>query len=238
MATPTDVIPPAPSGGAPLPPMTFTAPEGFFALPLAETPEERAALADTFVRELYARGDESIWTPAAPYYAAIAEYMAEQGLAYSAMGLFSTDEGGVAQCAFTVAALETDQTDTDVAAQGILSALGRDPLNDARWMDLPCGPAVSCVTLREFKLAPDVSATGEEAVLPTGQIQVHVPFPNGPYTAVFTLFTASVDYWGEFCDMVVTILRTVSFADPGHDPDRGPSEVAFEESRAEESGRA
>ncbi|GAA3087591.1 hypothetical protein ACFQ0X_19470 [Streptomyces rectiviolaceus] len=214
MATPTDVIPPAPGGGAPLPPMTFTAPEGFFALPLAGTAEERAALADTFVRELYSRGDESIWTPAAPYYAAIAEYLAQSGLAYSAMGLFSTDEGGVAQCAFTVAAVETDQPDPDIAAQGILSALGHDPLNDARWMDLPCGPAVSCVTLREIRLGPDVSATGEEAGFRTGQIQVHVPFPNGPYTAVFTLFTASLDYWGEFCDMVVAILGTVSFTDP------------------------
>lgn len=218
MATPTDVIPPAPSGGAPLPPMTFTAPEGFFALPLASTPEERAALADTFVRELYSRGDESIWTPAAPYYAAIAEYLAESGLAYSAMGLFSTDEGGVAQCAFTVAAVETDQPDADTAAQGILSALGQDPLNDARWMDLACGPAVSCVTLREIRLGPDVSATGEEADFRTGQIQVHVPFPNGPYTAVFTLFTAALGYWGEFCDMVVAILGTVSFTDPDEVP--------------------
>ncbi|MFJ4919739.1 hypothetical protein [Streptomyces sp. NPDC088725] len=191
--------------------MTFATPDGFFALPLAATPEERAALADAFVRELYSRGDESLWAPAAPYYAAIAKYMGDSGLSYSAMGLFATDEGGVAQCAFTVAAVETEQSDPDVAAQGTLAVLRQDPLNDVRWIDLPCGPAVSCITLREVVLGAEVTADGEESTLLTGQIQVHAPFPTAPYTAVFTLHTASTEYWGEFCDMTAAILRTVDF---------------------------
>ncbi|WP_330306571.1 MULTISPECIES: hypothetical protein [unclassified Streptomyces] len=197
-----------------IPPLTFTTPESFFALPLAATPDERATLSETFVRELYSRGDDSLWTPAAPYYAALAERLAQTGLSYSAMGLFSTDDdGGVVQCAFTVAAVETDQSDPEIAAHGILTALAEDPYNDARWMDLPCGPAVSCVTFREVVLSPEITADGEQKKLLTGQIQVHVPFPTGPYTAVFTLHTASTEYWGEFCDMLVAVLRTVSFTD-------------------------
>jgi hypothetical protein len=133
------------------------------------------------------------------------------------MGLFSTDEGGVVQCAFTVAAVRTDQSDPDTAAQGILAVLGSDRLNDARWLDLPCGPAVSCITLREFTLSPEVTVTGEVTKLFTGQIQVHVPFATGPYTAVFTLHTASVEYWGEFCDITMAVLRTVAFAEPDQD---------------------
>ncbi|MEU6274427.1 hypothetical protein ABZ871_18760 [Streptomyces populi] len=140
--------------------------------------------------------------------------MADEGVSYAAMGMFSTEGSGVAQCAFTVAAVETDQTDPEIAAHGTLAILASDPLNDARWLDLPCGPAVSCVTLSEFTLQPEVTATGEEVKLLTGQIQVHVPFPTGPYTAVFTLYTASTEYWGEFCDMVAAILQTVSFLDP------------------------
>jgi len=197
-----------------VPPLSFNTPESFFPLPLAATSEDRTALADAFVRELYSRGDEALWAPSAPYYAGLAEQLALSGLSYSAMGLFSTDEGGVVQCAFTVAAVETDQTDPDIAAHGILAALGSEPHNDARWMDLPCGPAVSCVTLREVVLSPEITADGEEKRLLTGQIQVHVPFPTGPYTAVFTLHTASTEYWGEFCDMVVAILETVSFTVP------------------------
>ncbi|MFE0099467.1 hypothetical protein [Streptomyces sp. NPDC059009] len=230
--SPTDALPPLDTGIEP-PPIWFLSPEGFFALPLAATAEERTERAHSFVRELYSHGDDSIWEPAAPYYSAIAELMADTGVSYAAMGLFSTAEetaenteeddvvraagaDGVAQCAFTVAAVPTDQAraDTDVVAQGILAILSRDPYNDARWLDLPCGPAVSCVTLKEFKLNPEVTESGEEVELLTGQIQVHVPFPTGPFTAVFTLYTASTDYWGEFCDMMGSILQTVSFTEP------------------------
>ncbi|MGW3667098.1 hypothetical protein [Streptomyces sp. NPDC005141] len=215
------------------PPIWFLVPEGFFALPLAATSEERAERAQSFVRELYSRGDERLWEPAAPYYAGIAELMAHTGISYSAMGLFSTaadgeEDGtttgheladGAAQCAFTVAAVPTDQSaqDTDVVAQGILSILSGDPYNDARWLDLPCGPAVSCVTLRQFEINPELTPDGEKSDLLTGQIQVHVPFPTGPFTAVFTLFTASMDYWAELCDLLVAMLRTVSFIDPAGD---------------------
>ncbi|MER5469563.1 hypothetical protein [Streptomyces sp. NPDC002685] len=222
------------------PPIWFLVPEGFFALPLAATPEERAERAESFVRELYSRGNEDLWAPAAPYFAGVAELMADTGISYSAMGLFSTAAGeedsdgtqaghelseGAAQCAFTVAAVPTDQSpqDTDVVAQGILAVLSGDPYNDARWLDLPCGPAVSRVTLRKYDLNPESAADGEESNLLTGQIQVHVPFPTGPFTAIFTLFTASMDYWAEFCDLLVALLRTVSFKDPAADVADGAS---------------
>lgn len=200
-----------------VPPLTFTTPEGFFSLPLAATPEDRAALSQSFVRELYSRGDEALWDPAAPYYAALAEQLAHTGVSYSAMGLFSTDDGGVVQCALTVAAVETQQSDPEIAAHGILTALSADPRRDARWLDLPCGPAVSCVTMREVTLSPEITASGAEEQLLTGQIQVQVPFPTGPYTAVFSLDTASTEYWGEFCDLLIAVLRTLSFGDPATD---------------------
>ena len=207
MTTPTITVAPN------IPPLSFNAPEGFFTLPLAPTPQQRTDLADSFVRELYSRGDASLWTPAAPYYAALAEQLTLSGLSYSALGLFSTDDGGVVQCAFTLAAVESGQTDPEIAAQGILSVLGSDPHHDTRWMDLPCGPAVSCVTLREVTISGDITADGQEKQLLTGEIQIFVPFPEAPFTAVFTLHTASTDYWGEFCDMIVAVLRTVSFAE-------------------------
>jgi hypothetical protein len=196
-----------------IPPLTFDVPESFHALPIAVTPEERAVLAARFVRELYPNGDENLWTPAAPYYAALGETMGARGLAYSAMGLFSIDEG-IAHCSFTVAATDSGHPSVEVAANGIREILVRDDSNDARWIDLPCGPAVSCVTLREITISAELTAGGEEAKLRMGQIQVYVPFPTGPYTAVFTLDTAAVDYWGEFSEMMMAILRTVSFTGP------------------------
>ncbi|MGW2287672.1 hypothetical protein [Streptomyces phaeochromogenes] len=257
----TSPLPAAPASQEP-PPIWFLAPEGFFALPLAATPEERAELSHSFVRELYSRGDENIWEPAAPYYAAMAEMMAGTGVSYSAMGLFSTaaefgdgravtqndgtqDNGtqegqvvrhegadGVAQCALTVAAVPTDQADADVVAQGILAILSGDEYNDARWLDLPCGPAVSCVTLREYGIKPELTETGEQVDLLTGQIQVHVPFPTGPFTAVFTLHTASMDYWTEFCDLMVAVLQTVSFTDPTEGTEGAEGAEGAEKGRA------
>lgn len=209
MADPTAA---APTGV--IPPFSFTAPEGLYALPLAPSEEQRTVRAEAFVRDLYSEGDEGLWEQAAPFYAAMGEFLTESGLSFSAVGLFSTDEGGVAQCALTVALVETDQRDPEVAARGVLGILSDDEHNDARWLDLPCGPAVSCITLREIPLPPEVTADGEETKLLTGQIQVHVPFSTGPFTAVLTLQTASMDYWGEFCDMTAAVLQTVSFADP------------------------
>ncbi|MER6528386.1 hypothetical protein [Streptomyces sp. NPDC001508] len=232
-AEPTGPLQPLPTPTEP-PPVWFLAPEGFFALPLADSPEERAARAHSFVRALYSRGDETVWDPAAPYYTAIAELMQGTGVSYAAMGLFSTSEEehtpegdiarhdpseGVAQCAFTLAAIPTDQanTETDVVAQGIFAALTADPYNEVEWLDLPCGPAVSCVTWRELKLNPAVTVSGKATDLVTARIQVHVPFPTGPFTAVFTLFTASVGRWAQFVDMMGAILQTVSFTAPSND---------------------
>ncbi|MFJ9670789.1 hypothetical protein ACIRP5_08325 [Streptomyces sp. NPDC101221] len=166
--------------------------------------------------------------------------MASTGLSYAAMGLFSTaaeddaasdaDQGlryepaeGVAHCAFTVGIIPTDQSeaDTDVVAQGILAALSGDPYNNAIWVDLPCGPAVSCITLREYPVRASATSDTEETKLLTGQIQVHVPFPTGPYTAVFTLNTPSMDHWSEIYRLMSAVLQTLSFDDPLVDHDRG-----------------
>lgn len=221
------------------PPLWFLIPEGFFALPLAERSEERAEQAEAFVRDLYSRGDETVWGPSAPYYAALAELLANTGVSYAALGLFSTAGDGLSpdgeetrhepaegavQCAFTLAAVPTEhaKADTDVVAQGIVAALSRDPFNDVRWLDLPCGPAAACITWRQYRINPELTVDGEAEEVVTAQIQVHVPFPTGPFTAVFTLLTAYVDQWPQFCEMLEAILQTVSFVDPAEDSSDQP----------------
>ncbi len=209
-----------------IPPMSFVVPDGFHALPVEASAGERAAAAAEFVRGLYPGGDSELWQSTAPYYELVTEAMATAGLAYSAFGLFGLEEEGVAHCSFTVAAYASDHADPDIAAQGILAVLTSDPLNDARRLDLPCGPAVSCVSVRELTLSPEVTADGAEATLTTGQIQIHIPFPTGPYTAVVTVDTAAMEYWGEFCDMTTAVLQTVSFADTDPEPHPSPDTAA------------
>ncbi|AKH83813.1 hypothetical protein AA958_18160 [Streptomyces sp. CNQ-509] len=203
--------PPASDG---IPPVWFTVPDGFHPLPIAATAEERADLAGEFVRELLPNGDDTLWASTAPYYAGMGELMGSCGLAYSALGLFARDEGGIAHCAFHVGAWESGHPSVEAAANGVREVLVRDPANDVRWVDLPCGPAVSCMTLREFTLPAELAADSQESKLRAGQIQVHVPFPTGPYISVFTVDTVAMDYWGEFCDMTAAVLQTVSFSPP------------------------
>lgn len=196
-----------------IPPLSFDVPEGFHALPLADTREERAARAAEFARQLFPKGNEELWNATAQFYALVALLMSGGGLAYAAMGLFGVEDG-VAHCAFNVAAVRSEHTSTEVAAQGIRAILADDPANDVRWIDLPCGPAISCVTLREVTFKAQITESGEDVSFLTGQIQVHVPFPTGPYTAVFTFDTSALKDFGDFCDIAAAIVRTVSFPDP------------------------
>ncbi len=204
--------------GGSVPPVTFTAPDGFHALPIAATERERAEKARAMVRELYKEGNEALWEQAARYYAAVGETVSDGVLAYSAFGIFTRDDGdGIAHCSFTVMAVPSGHESTEGAARGLEALLGSDPCNAVHWMDLPCGPAVACLSLRETTLPPEMTASGEPVALRTGQIQVHVPFPTGPFVAVLTLDTFALDQWQEWCGMAVAIMRTVEFGRDGQD---------------------
>ncbi|WP_309500331.1 hypothetical protein [Streptomyces shenzhenensis] len=212
----------------PIPPMTFVVPDGFHALPVDSSGTERAAAMAEFVRGVYPGGDDALWQSTAPFYELVTEAMASVGLAYSAFGIFALGTDGVAHCSLSVAAYTSDHNDPDTAAQGILAVLASDATNDARWLDLPCGPSVASITVRELTLSPTVTTNGKQTTLHTGQIQVHIPFPEGLHTAVFTLDTASIDHWDEFCNMMTAILQTVSFPVSADEPaaDRQISDIS------------
>ncbi|MET9392571.1 hypothetical protein ABZY20_19620 [Streptomyces sp. NPDC006624] len=200
-----------------IPPLWFVAPEGFHALPVDVEPGARLSAADKFARELFPEGDAHLWESAAPFYAGLAEVFADAGLAYSAMGVFSDDNGGVVHFSFTVGAIESPYATPDEAVGAIGQSLGRDPGNDSRRITLPCGPAVSNISIREITIGAELTATGEETKLLTGQIQIFIPFPTQRFIAIFTLDTAAMEYWGEICDMTAAVLETVSFSDPTRD---------------------
>ncbi|GGV26895.1 hypothetical protein [Streptomyces spectabilis] len=204
-----------------LPPLSFVVPDGFHHLPVDASADELPASTAAFVRNLYPAGEAELWNSAAPYYEQVAALLSTAGLLYSGLGIFGMGDEGVAHCSFSVAVCASQHADTEAAAQGMLAILSGDPLNDARWLDLPCGPAVSCVSMRELSVdAEQTTASEEQARIITGQIQIYLPFPTGPYMAVFTLSTASMQCWGEFCDMLTAVLQTVSFTDP-EEPDDG-----------------
>jgi hypothetical protein len=200
-----------------IPPMLFVLPEGFHELPLQADPAERAAAAQAFARELYPNGDEQLWQTNAPAFAAMGEMTAATGVAYAAMGVFDNERGGVATVNLTIAATASDHTDPEQAALGLREVLVRDEFNDSRWLNLPCGPAVSRITVTKFPLDPALTADGAPGELVQGQIQVFVPFPTGPFMAIMTIGTFNMEAWTEVSEMAAVMVQTITFPQPGEE---------------------
>lgn len=194
-----------------VPPMTFSVPENFLEYPMQDDPAERLAAAEAFVRDLYKNGDEDLWHRTAPAIAAAGEMNANAGIAYSAMGVYDNEQGGIATCTLTITATESDHLDPEVAALGLREVLVRDEFNDSRWLDLPCGPAVSRLTVTKYPVDPELTDGAEGKEITQGQIQVYIPFPTGPWIAVLTMQTPNMEVWVEFSEMMAIIVRSVGF---------------------------
>ncbi|MFG2790562.1 hypothetical protein [Streptomyces sp. NPDC048419] len=201
--------------GAALPPMAFRLPHGMHAIEVSLAADERAEAARRLVRDIYPQGQESLWESMGSLYSAMADEMLASGVGFFGIGLYEIEDGGgVAHCSLTVAVFESGETDQDVVAQGIQALMLGDPLREVTWLDLPCGPAVCGVTFQKLLVDGAYTKSSQDEELVMGQIQVHVPFSTGPYTAVFTLDTASVEQSDEFSHAVAGIVGSVEFPSP------------------------
>jgi hypothetical protein len=196
---------------ATLPPMGFRLPTGMHTIEVSLDAEERAAAVTQLVRDIYPLGEEPLWDMMGATYSAMADEMLSNGVSFFGIALYDIGNRGVAHCSLTVAVFESDQTDQEVAAHGTLEILRQDQMRDVRWLDLPCGPAVSAISLRSLVVDGKFTKDGTDQELLMGQIQVHVPFSTGPYTAVFTLDTAAMDQWDDFSRAMADIVRSVDF---------------------------
>lgn len=194
-----------------IPPMTFDVPDNFLAYPMRGDPAERLVAAEAVARELYGNGTEELWQALAPSIAAAGEMNAVAGAVYAALGVYDNEQDGIATCTLTVGLTASDHTDPEVAALGLREILVRDEFNDSRWLDLPCGPAVSRLTVTAYPLDPELTGGVEDAELAQGQIQVYIPFPTGPWIAVLTMQTANMEVWPEFSRMMAGIAASVDF---------------------------
>ncbi|MFI7322121.1 hypothetical protein [Streptomyces venezuelae] len=198
--------------------MTFDLPEGMHAIEVSLDADERAKAVRQLVRDIYPNGDEPLWEAMSMLYSETADGMLADGVAFFGIGLYAIDGGGVAHCSLTLSVLESGAVDQEIVAQGIRASLGADPLHDVTWLDLPCGPAVSSISARRLLIDGQYTQSGNDEELEMGQFQVYIPFGNGPYTAVITLDTASMEQWEEFTHAVAGIVGSVAFP---ADPDEG-----------------
>ncbi|MFK4067613.1 hypothetical protein [Streptomyces sp. NPDC029674] len=191
--------------------MTFDLPEGMHAIEVSLDADERAEAVRHFVRAIYPRGEEPLWEALSALYGETADGMLAGGVAFFGLGLYEVDDGGIAHCSLTLSVFESGSADQEVTAQGIRATFASGPLYDVTWLDLPCGPAVSVISTRRLVIDGEFTRSGADEELVMGQFQVHIPFGNGPYTAVFTLDTAAVEQWEEFTHAVAGIVGSVAF---------------------------
>lgn len=201
-----------PIGVGVLPPLAFRVPDGIHAMEIGLEAAERVAAVRRLIRDIYPQGDEALWGQVELTYRAIVDSLLSEGVSFFGVGLYAIDDG-VAHCAVNVAVIESGQPNQDVAARGIKEILQQESLRDVRWLDLPCGPAVSSVSFRKLMVDSQFTRSGNDEPLILGQIQVHVPFPTAPYTAIFTMDTAALDQWAEFSACMAGIVRSVSFSE-------------------------
>ena len=198
--------------GMALPPMSISLPEGMHAIEVSLNGTERTEAVRKLVQDIYPRGEEPLWEAMSALYGATAQEMLAGGVSFFGIGLYDIgDGGGVAHCSLTVAVFESGEASPDTVAQGIFAVLSPDPMRDVTWLDLPCGPAVSVISFRKLVVDGLYTKSGNDEELVMGQIQVHIPFPTGPFTAVITLDTASVEQWDEFTHAIAGIAGSLEF---------------------------
>ncbi|MYS59531.1 MULTISPECIES: hypothetical protein [Streptomycetaceae] len=196
---------------ADLPPLLLALPAGFHPLPLGTEGAEREAAVSALVREIFPRGNETLWAGFAGVYSDTVEMMLDAELSFAAVGFFDVGDGNVGQCSLTVAATVSGHASPETAADGICEILSRTSEAEVQRLDLPCGPAVLAVSGREITVDARATTTGEDTVVRTRQLQVMVPFPTGPYLAVFTMETPAMQHWEDFSTMMSEIMRSVAF---------------------------
>lgn len=196
-----------------VPALSLELPGGFHELPLGTAGEERTESITALVREIYPQGDPDLRTGLAPLFTHATETMAYADLTLAAIGLFGDSSGKVAQCALTLAVVPSNHPTPEAAARGVREILTRTSSTEAQYLDLPCGPAVTGISIQQITYDGAYTTTGEPASVRMGRLQAYVPFPTSPYLAVVTLDTPAMDYWENFCVMMGSILMTLEFPD-------------------------
>lgn len=206
MLPPTEKAPPA------LPRVRFAVPSWFHAVPMHPDPDERRkALFELAARVLPHGAPDQRLLLAALYDRQVVE-LSRYPLLYYGFSCLAVD--GKASVSSLLAALEpTEQQDANLAAEQLAARFEREagPYHRVERRDLPCGPAVVVLAGSSTPIPTRLGAQPEPAVVPVAYAQAVVPLPDAPYLLVLRLTTPSLADWAEYCQTMVSILRSIRF---------------------------
>lgn len=196
-------------------------PEGFHELPLqAETMDETAEQLVELAREVLPGADFELQLHWALMCAANYGTFVGAGVQYA--GFCLTEVDGV-HCTATVQISEFALDEEPGKDPAGFLAMAMRHLREGRVseLDLPCGPAASCVGRRRIDVDGSLTEDGEETAVWSSFIQVMVPLVNGNVLCL-EMSTPTEEGWEVFSSMFAGIVKSVRIFegdDEGDDED-------------------
>lgn len=183
-------------------------PEGFFEIPMdAEDLDQTAEQLVELAVKVMPDADFDVQLQWAVMIAAQYDSFVEAGVQYA--GFCMTEVDGT-RCTATVSVSMTD-LDSRAGANpvGFLGSTMRHlGIGQVSEIELPCGPAVSCIGTRKASLDGSLTASGQAEPVLTSFIQVQIPLNNGTIL-VMEMGTPTPEGWNVFSSMFAGVVKSV-----------------------------
>jgi hypothetical protein len=190
-------------------------PEGFFEIPMdVEDLDETAEQLVELARKTMPEADFEVQLQWAVMVAAHYDTFVEAGVHYT--GFCMTEVDGT-RCTATVSVsmIDLDERAGSNPAGFIGSSMRHLGIGQVSEIELPCGPAVSCIGSRKGSLDGSLTASGSAETVWTSFIQVQIPLSNGT-VVVMEMGTPTVEAWDVFSSMFAGVVKSVRlFNDAG-----------------------
>ncbi|MET9682037.1 hypothetical protein [Streptomyces coeruleorubidus] len=187
-------------------------PEGFLELPFeADDLDELAQQLVKLAKQVLPGANEEVQLEYAAMCAAHYDEFIEAGVQYA--GFVTTEVDGV-RCTATVnvSLLDLDERAGTNPVGFIATTMRHLELGQIGEVQLPCGPAVTCVGNRPSSIDGSLTQSGQDESIWTSFIQVQIPLTNGT-VLLLEMGTPTVEGWDVFSSMFAGIVKSVRFFD-------------------------
>ncbi|WDV53689.1 hypothetical protein PV963_26680 [Streptomyces coeruleorubidus] len=187
-------------------------PEGFLELPFeADDLEELGKQLLELAKQALPGADEEVQVQYAAMCVAHYDEFIEAGVQYA--GFVTTEVDGV-RCTATVnvSLLDLDERAGSNPVGFIATTMRHLELGQIGEVQLPCGPAVTCVGNRSSSIDGSLTQSGQDESIWTSFIQVQIPLTNGT-VLLLEMGTSTVEGWDVFSAMFAGIVKSVRFFD-------------------------
>ncbi|MEU9209054.1 hypothetical protein AB0D27_14145 [Streptomyces sp. NPDC048415] len=140
----------------------------------------------------------------------------EAGVQYAGFVLTEVD-GARCTATVTVSMIDLDSRAGSNAVGFIGSSMRHLGIGQVSEIQLPCGPAVSCIGNRKGSLDGSLTASGKDETVWTSFIQVQVPLTNGT-ALVLEMGTPTPDGWDVFSAMFAGVVKSLRLFDADGEP--------------------